>query len=68
MQLPNSRLAEMLKAKKKGSLYETLTPDQGFGAGLGLGQFSSQATQSDQYSDEFYRDVIQISIIITINY
>lgn len=48
MRLPNSRLAEILRAKKKGGFIENITPDQGFGAALSLAPFS---TPSDQYSD-----------------
>lgn len=57
MQLPNSRLAEVLRAKKKGTFYETFTPDQGFGASLGMAPFANQPSGKDQYSDEFYRGV-----------
>lgn len=54
MQLPNSRLAEVLKAKKRGTFYETFTPDQGFGASLGMAPFANQPSSTEQYSDEFY--------------
>ncbi|XP_055688203.1 OCIA domain-containing protein 1 isoform X2 [Lutzomyia longipalpis] len=53
MQLPNSKLAEVLKQRKRGGLYEGLTPDQGFGTGLALPPFGN--TTTDSYSDEAYR-------------
>lgn len=49
MQIPNSRLAEILKQRKKGSVFEQFTPDQGYGTGLSLAPFSSPA---ESYSDE----------------
>lgn len=49
MELPNSKLAEVLRQKKKGAFYGQLAPDQGFGSGLALQPFSSF---SDSYSDE----------------
>lgn len=49
MTLPNSKLAEVLRQKKKGNFYGQLAPDQGFGSGLALQPFSSYA---DGYSDE----------------
>lgn len=49
MQIPNSKLAEVLKQKRQGSIYSQLSPDQGFGTGLSLQPFSSY---SDTYSDE----------------
>lgn len=49
MTLPNSKLAEILRQKKKGSFYGQLAPDQGFGSGLALQPFSSF---TDSYSDE----------------
>ncbi|XP_037034362.1 OCIA domain-containing protein 1-like [Bradysia coprophila] len=52
MALPDSKLGEMLKMKKKGGLYENLTPDQGFGAGLALAPFQSA---TEKYSDELQR-------------
>lgn len=51
MALPDSKLAELLRAKKKGGLYDSLTPDQGFGAGLAMAPFSSQS-KTEQYTDE----------------
>lgn len=63
MQLPNSRLAEVLRAKKQGKFYETLTPDHGFGAGLSMAPFSAPPS-TDQYSDEFYRGVSIFNIIL----
>lgn len=52
MTLPNSKLAEILRQKKKGAFYGQLAPDQGFGSGLALQPFSSF---SDSYSDEQVR-------------
>lgn len=49
MTLPNSKLAEILRQKKKGAFYGQLAPDQGFGSGLALQPFSSF---TDSYSDE----------------
>lgn len=53
MQLPNSKLAEVLRQRKKGSLYDSLTPDQGLGAGLALAPFTTP--NPDIYSDETIR-------------
>ncbi|XP_055702762.1 OCIA domain-containing protein 1 isoform X2 [Phlebotomus papatasi] len=53
MRLPNSKLAEILKQRKRGGLYESLTPDQGFGTGLALPPFGN--TTTDSYSDEVFR-------------
>lgn len=53
MRIPNSRLGELLKQRKRGSVYDTLTPDQGLGAGLALAPFSSPS--QDLYSDEGIR-------------
>lgn len=52
MRLPNSRLAELLKQRKKGGIMESLTPDQGFGSGLALPQFGGA---NDHYTDEFIK-------------
>lgn len=52
MALPNSKLAEMLRARQKGSIYGQLSPDQGYGTGLSLAPFSSP---TDSYSDEATR-------------
>ena len=52
MKLPNSKLAEMLRQRRKGGFVESLTPDQGFGAGLSMGPFGSQ---TEVYSDESYK-------------
>jgi len=52
MAIPGSKLGEMLKMKRKGGLYESLTPDQGFGAGLALSPFQSA---TEKYSDELQR-------------
>lgn len=48
MQLPNSKLAEMLKMRKCGGIAETFSADQGFGAALSMSPFGSA---TDQYSD-----------------
>uniref|UniRef100_A0A1L8DCM4 OCIA domain-containing protein n=1 Tax=Nyssomyia neivai TaxID=330878 RepID=A0A1L8DCM4_9DIPT len=53
MKLPNSKLAEVLKQRKRGGLYEGLMPDQGFGTGLALPAFGN--TTTDSYSDESFR-------------
>ncbi|GAB0099887.1 OCIA domain-containing protein [Sergentomyia squamirostris] len=53
IQLPNSRLGELLKQRKRGGLYESLTPDQGFGTGLALPGFGNSPT--DTYTDEYSR-------------
>jgi hypothetical protein len=45
MRLPNSRLAEALRRRKKGEFFEKFTPD----GGLSLAPFSSQ---TDVYTDE----------------
>lgn len=52
MRLPNSRLAELLKQRKKGGIMESLTQDQGFGTGLALPQFGGS---NDHYTDEFIK-------------
>lgn len=52
MALPDSKLGEMLRMKRRGGLYENLTPDQGFGAGLALAPFQSA---TEKYSDELQR-------------
>lgn len=48
MQLPDSKLAEMLRMRKKGGLAETFSVDQGYGSALSMAPFSSA---TDQYSD-----------------
>lgn len=45
MRLPNSRLAEALRRRKKGEFFESFTPD----GGLSLAPFSSS---TDVYTDE----------------
>ncbi|XP_063702652.1 OCIA domain-containing protein 1 [Culicoides brevitarsis] len=50
MTLPNSKLAEILRQRKKGPFYGQISPDQGFGTGLALQPFSSYG--GDSYSDE----------------
>lgn len=45
MRLPNSKLAEMLRRRKKGEFFESFTPD----GGLSLAPFSSA---TDVYTDE----------------
>lgn len=52
MRIPNSRLAELLKQRKRGGIMESLTPDQGFGSGLALPQFGGA---NDHYTDEFIK-------------
>jgi hypothetical protein len=48
MQLPNSRLAEILRRKRKGEFFENINPD----GGLSLAPFSSA---TDVYSDELLK-------------
>jgi len=52
MAIPGSKLGEMLRMKRKGGLYENLTTDHGFGAGLALAPFQSA---TEKYSDELQR-------------
>ncbi|XP_059613261.1 OCIA domain-containing protein 1 isoform X2 [Phlebotomus argentipes] len=49
MRLPNSKVGEMLRQRKRGGMYEGMAPDQGFGTGLGLSAFGSS---TDSHSDE----------------
>lgn len=56
MQLPDSKLGEMLRARKAGksgtSLYENLRQDSGIGSALSLKPFQSA---TDVYSDEIHQ-------------
>lgn len=65
MQLPDSKLGAMLRAKKagtiSGSFYDNLKQDPGFNSGLSLAPFQSV---TDMYTDEFRQ--VRHSIIIAV--
>lgn len=50
MQLPNSRIAEALKRRKKGEFFERINP----GGGLSMAPFSGT---TDVYTDENMKEV-----------
>lgn len=50
MQLPNSRIAEALRRKKKGEFFERIVP----GGGLSMAPFGST---TDVYTDENLKEV-----------
>lgn len=60
MRLPNSRLAEALRRRKKGEFFEKFTPD----GGLSLAPFSSAA---DVYTDENMKTDSHSSLDIDVN-
>lgn len=50
MQLPNSRIGEALKRRKKGEFFERMVP----GGGLSMAPFSGS---TDVYTDEILKEV-----------